>query len=87
MVFFPPPCIATQSCHSCTESQSSGSSVSFSRQAPRFAPPTWDEWQELLSGRAYEKTCPQYPVHCTVPPEAWPPEIAHERDRCPADSP
>lgn len=47
---------------------------------------SWEEWQEFLPGRDYEKTCPQYPVHCSVPVEAWPPEYNDERSLCSAQS-
>lgn len=47
---------------------------------------TWEEWQEFLPGRDYEKTCPQYPVHCSVPVEAWPAEYHDERSLCSDES-
>jgi WD40 repeat protein len=46
---------------------------------------TWEEWQEFLPGRDYEKTCPQYPVHCSVTAEEWPEEFIDEQSLCSGD--
>jgi WD40 repeat protein len=33
---------------------------------------SWDEWQEFLPGRPYRPTCPQWPIHPSVPAEMLP---------------
>jgi hypothetical protein len=43
---------------------------------------TWEEWQDFFSGRDYEKTCPQYPVHNSVSAEEWLEEFTDEKSLC-----
>jgi len=47
---------------------------------------TFEEWQQYLLGRDYEKACHQYPVHCSVPLEEWPEELADEQSQCNSQS-
>jgi hypothetical protein len=32
--------------------------------------PAWDEWQQYFPGEPYRQTCPNLPVHYTVPEAA-----------------